>query len=706
MGSGKMLWNKFFNPRAVAVVGASESKGKVGYSVLKNLIEFQHPRNIYPINPNAETVQGLKSYPSLLDAPDDVDLVVIIIPPKFILSVFEECGKKGIKAVVVISAGFKEIGIEGAKLESEIVKRAGELGIRFIGPNCLGIIDTHSKLNASFSPGVPISGNIAFFSQSGALLTAVLDWAIGEKVGFSKFISIGNKADMSEVDMLEMLKDDPDTDVILGYIEGVTDGVKFMKKAREVSRKKPLIVLKAGSTAAGAKAASSHTGTLAGSQKAFDAAFKQANIIKAESVEDLFDFAVAFSYQPLPQGPNLVIVTNAGGPGIMAADACEKTSLKMATLSKETVDRLREHLPPVAALYNPVDVIGDARADRYEKALEAISEDQGVDGMLVLLTPQEMTEEEETARIIGEISRKTKKPILASFLGETAVAQGIEILNEKRVPNYSYPEHAIRAFETMVKYQKSVEKPSLKPRSFKVDKKKVKDVFARMRKLGIYDIGEMEAREVIAAYGFTLPKSHLAETSEEAVKIAEDIGYPVVMKISSPDILHKSDVGGVRVGLQNKREVKDGFEEIIINAKRYMPQAVINGIFVQEMVKGGKEVILGVTRDPQFGPMIMFGLGGIYVEVLKDVSFRIAPINEHDASAMIHEIHSFPLLQGVRGEKASDLGAIKDSLLRLSQLVIDFPEIIEGDVNPLLIRPQGEGAIAIDVRFTIKEKDK
>lgn len=699
-----MVWNKFFNPRAVAVVGASDSEGKVGYSVLKNLIEYKHPRNIYPINPKSETVQGLKSYRSLLEAPDGVDLAIIIIPSQFILPVFEDCGKKGIQTIVVISAGFKETGIEGAKLEDDLVKKAKELGIRFIGPNCLGIIDTHSRLNASFSAGVPPAGNIAFFSQSGALCTAVLDWAMGEKIGFSKFISIGNKADVTEIDMLEMLKDDADSDVILGYIEGVTDGVKFMQKAKEVSQKKPLVILKAGSTASGAKAASSHTGTLAGSQKAFDAAFKQANIIKAESVEDLFDFALAFSYQPIPKGPHLTIITNAGGPGIMAADACEKSTLKMAKLSKKTVDKLREYLPPVAALYNPVDVIGDARADRYKNAIETVIEDKGVDGILVLLTPQEMTDVEDIARIIGDLSLRSNKPILASFLGENAVKNGIEILNEKRVPNYSFPEHAIRAFEAMVKYEQDIKRPSLRPKRFKVNKKKVKEVFDSVRKIGNFDIGESEARKIISAYGFSLPKSVLAETSEDAVSIANKIGYPVVLKVSSPDILHKSDVGGVKVGLQNDKEVRDAFQQIMINSKRFMPESHINGIFVQEMARGGKEVILGVTRDPQFGPMIMFGLGGIYVEVLKDVSFRIAPICEHDAKAMITEINSFPLLKGVRGEKAADIEAIKDSLLRLSQLVIDFSEIIEGDINPLLVKSKDEGAIAIDVRFTIKEE--
>jgi len=699
-----MVWNKFFNPRAVAVVGASDSEGKVGYSVLKNLIEYKHPRNIYPINPKSETVQGLKSYRSLLEAPDGIDLAIIIIPSQFILPVFEDCGKKAIQTIVVISAGFKETGIEGAKLEDDLVKKAKELGIRFIGPNCLGIIDTHSRLNASFSAGVPPAGNIAFFSQSGALCTAVLDWAMGEKIGFSKFISIGNKADVTEIDMLEMLKDDADSDVILGYIEGVTDGVKFMQKAKEVSQKKPLVILKAGSTASGAKAASSHTGTLAGSQKAFDAAFKQANIIKAESVEDLFDFALAFSYQPIPKGPHLTIITNAGGPGIMAADACEKSTLKMAKLSKKTVDKLRESLPPVAALYNPVDVIGDARADRYKNAIETVIEDKGVDGILVLLTPQEMTDVEDIARIIGDLSLRSNKPILASFLGENAVKKGIEILNEKRVPNYSFPEHAIRAFEAMVKYEQDIKRPSLRPKRFKVNKKKVKDVFDSVRKIGNFDIGESEAREIISAYGFSLPKSVLAETSEDAVSIANKIGYPVVLKVSSPDILHKSDVGGVKVGLQNDKEVRDAFQQIMINSKRFMPGSHINGIFVQEMARGGKEVILGVTRDPQFGPMIMFGLGGIYVEVLKDVSFRIAPICEHDARAMITEINSFPLLKGVRGEKAADIDAIKNSLLRLSQLVIDFSEIIEGDINPLLVKSKDEGAIAIDVRFTIKEE--
>jgi len=695
---------KFFSPRSVAVIGASEGKGKVGYAVIKNILEYPFPGKIYPINPNAETILGLKAYKSVLDVEDEIDLGVIVIPPELIPAAIEELGEKGTKSVVVISAGFKEVGPKGAQLEAQVLAKVREYEMRMIGPNCLGIISTHSRLNASFSAGTPPEGNIAFFSQSGALCTAILDWAMGEGIGFSKFISIGNKADLGEVEFLHYLADDPQTGVILGYIEGVTNGVEFMRAAQYASRRKPLIITKSGGTTAGAKAAASHTGTLAGSESAFGAAFKQAGIIRANTIKDLFDFAIAFSYQPVPKGQNLAIITNAGGPGIMAADAVERSTISMASLKKETVDKLREHLPPVAALYNPVDVIGDAKSDRYQKAIETVVKDPGVNGALVILTPQEMTEVEATAEIIGQVATSTEKPILASFLGKMSIQEGVRILRDWQVPNYAYPEHAVASFEAMVDYKRFLERPYDAGRHFKADSAKVEGIISSALAEGRNHLGEAEAREIIAAYGFSIPKNVIAATSEEAVAVAEEIGYPVVLKIASPDILHKSDIGGVRVGVADAGAVKKCFAEIVSNARRYSPDADIVGVAVQEMVASGKEVILGLSKDPQFGPLLMFGLGGIYVEVLKDVSFRVCPIHPFEAASMIREIRSFPLLRGVRGEKPADLSALEESLLRLSQLAIDFPQIVEGDINPLKVRYPGEGAVAIDARFIIKEE--
>ncbi|MFI5339412.1 MAG: acetate--CoA ligase family protein, partial [Candidatus Methylomirabilales bacterium] len=585
------------------------------------------------------------------------------------------------------------------EIEKALRARVRELGIRVVGPNCLGIIDTKSRLNATFAAGMPPVGEIAFFSQSGALCTAILDWAIGNDVGFSKFISLGNKADTSEVDFIEALAADPETRVIIGYIEGVENGQRFMAAARAASKVKPLIIVKSGGTAAGARAASSHTGTLAGSEKAFSAAFRQSGVIRAESIEELFNFARAFATQPLPKGPRLCIVTNAGGPGIIAADAVERSTVKMATLQPETVERLRAALPPTAALYNPVDVIGDAKDDRYRAALEAVAADPNVDGVLALTTPQAMTENDKFAEVVGQMAKQGRKPFFTAFMGEVSVVKARVILRNYGVPQYPYPEPAVRTFEAMVHYREWQEYAPAPLREVTADKGRVALTILEARRGGRMTLGEREAREVIAAYGFRLPQNVLARTVDEAIAAAQKMGFPVALKIVSPDILHKTDVGGVRLNLQDVDAVAEGFAAIDTSVRRFFPDAVIQGIAVQEMVAGGKEVILGMTRDPSFGPLLMFGLGGIYVEVLKDVAFRVAPIGPDEAESMIREIRSFPLLRGVRGEKPSDLNAIVDALCRLSQLCVDFPEVLEMDVNPLLVKPEGEGAVAIDARL-------
>mgnify|MGYP001615239516 CR=1 FL=1 len=607
---------------------------------------------------------------------------------------------KGIKSVVIISAGFKEVGGEGRRLEADVVARARGHGIRLLGPNCLGLIDTSSKLNASFAAGMPPKGKIAFFSQSGALCTAILDWAIGNNVGFSKFISLGNKADLSELELIEYLADDPETSVILGYLEGVEKGPEFMDAARRATKKKPLIITKAGGTAAGARAASSHTGTLAGADRAFQAAFDQTGIIRAMSIEDLFDYALSFSNQSIPEGPQLAIITNAGGPGIIAADACERFGVELAELSGDTINKLRESLPSVAGFFNPVDVIGDARADRYGAAVDAVLSDPNVNGALVILTPQAMTEVEKTAEIVAAKSG-SGKTLMASFMGDASMKGALDILRRGWVPNYTYPERGIKSFATMVRYAQWLKEPEPVIVTFDVNREKVKEIFVSARVEGRLELGEKEAREVIKAYGFRIPKAMLAKTSEEAAIVAKGIGFPVVMKIASPDILHKTEVGGVRVGLASEEEVERAFLEITSNAARLMPKALIWGVSIQEMVKRGKEVIIGMSKDHNFGPLLMFGLGGIYVEVLKDVSFRIAPVGRTDVGRMIMEIKSFPLLKGVRGEAPADIEALMEAIQRLSQLVTDFPEIIEMDINPLVVLPKGEGVIAIDARMTL-----
>ncbi len=695
--------SNFFNPKSVAVLGASATPGKVGYDVLKNLIQSNYKGKVYPVNPKSSEIQGLKTYPGLSDIKENIDLLIYIIHPKFFLSTLDDCEKKNIDSIIAISAGFKETGSVGARIEREMIRKARELNIRILGPNCLGLVDTSSRLNATFAPGMPSEGNIAFFSQSGALCIAILDWALGEGIGFSKFISLGNKSDLDEIDFLKYLADDESTKVILGYLEGIEDGRTFIDVAREVSRKKPVIITKSGGTSAGARAASSHTGSLAGSDRSIQAAFHQAGIIRADTVSDLFDCALAFACQPVIKGSRIAILTNSGGPGIMAADAIERHNLHLASFSKETQDGLRSFLPNMASIYNPVDIIGDARAERYQKSLELILNDPNVDGVLVILTPTAVIDVKETAEIIASLSSNNSKPILTSFMGKISVEQGIKVLQNNKVPNYNYPESAVKVFRIMSDYQNWLNAPPLSYQLFRTRKKKVEAILARTKKKSSFKLGELEAREVISSYGFKTPKSILALTSKEAMVAAEEIGYPLVMKIVSPDILHKTDVGGVRVGIENGHQVEEAFLEITSKSKKYVPRATILGVSIQEMIIGGKEVILGVTKDPQFGPIVMFGLGGIYVEILKDVSFRIAPLSVKDADEMIREINSFPLLRGVRGERPTDLNALRENLLRLSQLVIDFPDIIELDINPLIVKADGEGAIAADARITLEE---
>ncbi len=692
----------FFAPRSVAVVGAAREPGKFGYNVLNNLLQYGYKGQVFPINPKATEIMGLRCYPSVLDVPEAIDLAIIVVPGKAVPGIIKQCGEKGVKGAVIISAGFKEAGVEGAKLERETVAIAKEYGVRIVGPNCLGVMDTASSLNASgFPAGMPPRGEIGFMSQSGALCSAILDWALAEGIGFSRFVSIGNKADVDEVDLMEAWESDPNTKVMIAYIEGLRDGRHFMDVAQNVTKHKPVIVVKSGNTAAGSRAVSSHTGSLAGSTKAYEAAFGQSGILRANSIQDLFDYAIAFAYQPVLKGNRIAIVTNAGGPAIMATDALETAGLKLAQLSKETVEYLQANLPPAANCYNPIDVLGDGLADRYALGMEAALKDPNVDALIVVLTPQVTTQIDETANEVVRLAKLYDKPIVGCFMGEEKVGSGIHILNENKVPNYQFPERAASALRAMYEYRRWLERPAPKIRQFDVDREKVRETFAKVREDGRNTLGDAEARVIAEAYGLRIPRSELAATADEAVQFAEEIGYPVVMKIASPDILHKSDIGGIKVGVMGAANVRDAYDLLVYRARRYMPEATVWGVQIQEMVTGAKEIIIGMNRDPQFGPMIMFGLGGIYVEVLKDVTFRIAPVSEQDAQQMVSEIRSYHLLQGVRGEKASDLDAITDCILRISQLVTDFPEIVELDINPLLVREAGAGAVAVDMRLVL-----
>jgi acetyl coenzyme A synthetase (ADP forming)-like protein len=695
------MLDNFFNPKSIAVIGASRTPGKVGYDILKNTIQYGYHGNIYPINPSATEILGLKTYPSILDVPDKIDLAVVVVPPKNVIEVVEQCGNKKIDSAVIITAGFKESGLEGAKLENNLVKKAKESGVRFIGPNCLGIIDTHSMINASFAAGMPQKGSIGFFSQSGALCLAVLDRALPEDIGFSRFISMGNKADISDMDIMIALAEDDNTKVILGYIEGVNEGRRFMEVASRVSKKKPVIILKSGITSSGAKAASSHTGALAGRETSFNAAFKQSGVIQAHTMGELFNYALAFANQPLPVGPNVAIITNSGGPGIIAADASDKSDLQLVPLHKETVDELRSFLPPAASFYNPIDILGDAGAERYEKALYTVLKDEKIQGVIVLLTPTAVVNVEATSKAIINIANLVDKPILTSFMGKKRIEAGTKILMRHNIPNYSFPEEAVYSLNAMYRYHVWINRPGKTFPKFDGLKEKVSHVFEDVKKTNRESLTDSEIHEVLNAYGFLQPKSLLARTSEEAIAASKGIGYPVVMKIVSPQVIHKSDIGGVKINLNSKKDVKNAFFDITTHVRNIMPAAHIYGVIIQEMITGGKEVIIGITKDAQFGHMIMFGLGGVYVEVLKDISFRITPLSQEDAHEMIRETRTFPLLRGVRGEAEADIEAIEKSLIILSQLSMDFPQIIEADINPLMVKRRGEGVVAIDARFTI-----
>ncbi|MCD6519501.1 MAG: acetate--CoA ligase [Anaerolineae bacterium] len=696
------MLDMFFNPRSIAVVGASENPQKLGHAILANLIDSGFPGRLYPVNPKAEEILGLKCYRSVLDIPGALDLIVVVIPSKFVSSVLEEAGQKGVQGAIIISAGFREAGAEGAEREKQLLEIARRYGMRIVGPNCLGIIDTLVPMNASFAAGTPSKGNIAFMSQSGALCTAILDYALAENIGFSHFVSLGNKADVDEVSLLEAWRDDPDTDVIIAYIEGLRDGAEFIRQARKTARQKPIVAVKSGRTASGSKAVSSHTGSLAGSDAAYDAAFLQSGVLRADSVQELFDYSTAFAYQPLLQGNRIAIVTNAGGPGVMATDALERNGLVLAQLQPETEQVLAGALPPAANIHNPVDVLGDARADRYEKALETVLHDPGVDGALIILTPQTSTEIVKTAEALVRVSKVSDKPITACWMGKKEVSAGIEVLAQNHVPNYPFPERAVAALGAMYKYWLWKQQPEPRIEAFDVDKEAVAELLKRVRQEGRNSIGDAEAQTILKAYGITTPQSKVAATPEEAVAYCEEIGYPVVMKIASPDILHKSDVGGIIVGVKNAEEVRQSFATLVERARAHRPDATIWGCQIQEMVTDAREIIIGMNRDPQFGPLMMFGLGGIYVEVLKDVTFRVAPMSREQAREMVESIRSYKLLTGVRGQPPADIDAVVETILRVSQLVVDFDEIAELDINPLLVREEGKGAVAVDMRLILK----
>jgi 4-hydroxybutyryl-CoA synthetase (ADP-forming) len=694
----------FLSPQSIAVIGASEKAG-VGNAIFSNIVNG-YKGKIYPINPSSSTVLGIKAYKSVLDVPEDIDLAVVATPNRIVPAVMEDIGKKKIKGAIIVTAGFKEADEQGARLEKDIESLAKSYGTRIIGPNCLGIMSLSESniMNLTFLKITPKYGGIALLSQSGAICAATVEDAIEQGIGFSKVISMGNKVDMDENDILELLADDADTKVIVMYLEDIHDGRRFMEIAKKIimENKKPIIVLKAGRTPEGAKAAISHTGALMGPDEIYDALFVQSRVIRVDTMQELFELSTAFSKQPTPpeQG-GVVIVSNAGGPAIISTDACSKYGLKMADISSSR-EAIANVIPPHGSARNPIDIVGDADFNRFEKVLVEVISNPSVGSIVTMCTPSATLAYDDLARIIVKTSKSSGKTMLAALMGLAEGTKNKEILSEGGIPHFMYAESAIQTLEGMYRFRDWLKKPAGRPKVFNADKKKVKTLFDNMRESGRKNLVEEEGYEVLAAYGFTTPKTVLADSAERCVDASNSIGYPVVMKIASQDIIHKSDAGGVKVGLASDEQVRTAFNTILQNAKTYKQDANIKGVLVQEMVRTGKEIILGAKQDPIFGPLVMFGLGGIYVEVLRDVVFRLAPIDENEASRMVHSIKTINLLKGVRGEKPSDLAALVDSLQRLSQLVTEFPEIEEFDINPLLVLEEGKGVRTVDVRISLR----
>ena len=698
--------SNFLDPQSIAVIGASEKPG-VGKAIFSNIING-YKGKIYPITLSNPSVFGFKAYKSVLEVPEEIDLAVIATPNKIVPAVMEEVGKKNIKGVIIVSAGFKEADELGAKLEKEISTIGKKYGIRIIGPNCLGIMSLSQRnlMNATFLKITPKFGGIALVSQSGAICAATVEDAIGQGIGFSKVVSMGNKVDMDENDILELLSEDTETKVIVMYLEDIHDGRRFMDIAKRITiqNKKPIIVLKAGRTPEGAKAAMSHTGALMGSDEIYDSLFAQSGVIRVDTMQDLFDLSTTFSKQPIPpdQG-GVVIVSNAGGPAIISTDACSKYRLKMADLSSST-EAIAEVIPSHGSARNPVDIVGDADYGRFEKVLAIVLSNQNVGSVVTMCTPSATLDYNDLARTIVKASKNSGKTMLAALMGLAEGTENKQILSDGNIPHFMYAEPAIKTLDAMYSYRDWLGSARASPREFKVDKQRVKVLFDNIAQQGRKNVLEEEGYEVLSSYGFSTPRSFLGTTEEECTRAARDeIGYPVVMKIVSPDIIHKSDAGGVKVGLKNDNEVRVAFKEISNNAKKYKANAQIKGVLVQEMITSAKEIILGSKTDPLFGPLIMVGLGGIYVEILKDVVFRLAPIDEHEAEKMVESIRTIKLLKGIRGEPPSDLAAVVDCLQRLSQLIIDFPEIGEFDINPLLVLERGKGVRVADVRIGLKK---
>ena len=692
----------FFSPRGVAIIGASASPTKLSFGILRNLTLYGYTGQIAPVNPKEDEILGFKSYPDIASVPDPVDLAVIVLPAQLIPGVVEDCGKRGLKGVIVISGGFKEIGPEGAAVEKSLVTIARRYNMRMIGPNCVGTLDMYTGLNTTFIQGQPARGGIGFISQSGAVVGGVVETIREKYIGFSVIATLGNEADVTETDMIEFLADDERTKVITSYVEAIIDGQRFIQVARKVSRHKPIVMLKAGRTSAGARAVSSHTGSLAGSHTAYKAAFEQAGVIEVETLADLFDISFGFANLPLPKGARIAMITNGGGPAALVSDALAMNGLEMADLSPETRDFLRPHLNPAAQIANPVDMLGAADAAEFTVGLKGILADPNVDIAIAILIPQALVNTDAVAQAIVDQAKGQSKPVVAVMVSEYSTIKAREILHSNGIPMYVNPETPGRVLSAMLRYAQWLNKPALAEKQVSgVSKAEAAKVLEAAK--GQPALGEVLTRPLLSAYGMPVVAGGMTKSADEAVETALRVGYPVVMKIVSPDILHKSDVGGIRLNLADDAAVRTNYVSLIQDIAAKMPQAELEGVLIEAMAPRGQEVIVGMRRDPNFGPLMMFGLGGIYVELFGDVSFRVAPLTREDAADMVRNTRAGRLLTGFRGMPEADVEAVVDTILRLSQLALDFPEVAEIEINPLLVLPKGKGALALDGRVILQD---
>ncbi|MFL7813720.1 MAG: acetate--CoA ligase family protein [Anaerolineales bacterium] len=692
----------FFDPQGVVVIGASQDPTKLGYGLATNLSRSGYQGAIHFVNLKGGSLLGKPIYQSVLDVPDPVDLAVVLIPAQYVIPALRDCGKRGIRAAIIGAGGFREIGPEGLKLEQDMLAAAREEGIRLIGPNCIGLLDTHLPIDTTFLPPPgPTPGDVAFLSHSGAICVAAIDWARGQGYGISRLISLGNQVDVTETDLLAPTAADGYTHVIALYLEGIRSGREFIEQARAVIKSKPIIALKVGRFESGRRAAASHTGALAGEESAYNAVFRRAGVLRAETSEEMFDQARALAWCSLPPGNKVAVLTNAGGPGVTAADALEARGLSMAALSSETTAALQVILPSAASTHNPVDMLASATPEQFAACLEALLEDPGVDSVMVIYPTPPMHTAGAVAKALIPVIHQAEKPVVVSVMGERLIQEAVEHLRAARIPEYRFPERAAAALAALVErvdlLKHAAEEPLLRE---DVRRQEVQELLAKHANSN--HLSAVETAKILSAYGIKTARMQLAEDQDQAAALADEIGLPVVLKVASADISHKTDVGGVLLNLADKKSVRGGFQRVLDQAKSAMPQAKLAGVYVQEMVPPGQEVIIGAVRDPQFGPVMMFGSGGTEVEGLKDLAFGLAPLTEREISAMIEKTWAGRKLSGYRNIPPADIQAVREVMVRLAQLAFEFPQLAEIEINPLQVFPDGQGATAVDVRIRLE----